>query len=350
MKRNIGIALALSLLVLPACSKDKKKGDEKAATSETGGDTKVVDNKTDDKGGDDKVAVPVPGASNAEVAALLKHFPADTEILVNMNLQSLTGTPLWKQFGPAAMAQAPGNIRDAEKHCGFDPVTTLKSVHLAINSARDDEPVVLVRGLTREPLIKCIKAIAALEKSEVAIADEGSFTTITGKGKDETQGLAWINADTMVLVPGQINKEYLQARIDGKDGLNGNADFGVPAAKANQAAPIWFAGQFGESSKAAKGMGAMGSQPKAVYGSLGFQAGFQLAVGVTFADEKAAAATVAQVKPQLGMAKGFLGPAGSLVDKVEMGNEGADMKVSLSLTEAEVEQLTSMAGAMMPKQ
>lgn len=349
MKRNIGIALVLvlSMLVVPACSKDKKSGDDqsKSADEKGGGDDTTSAAKVKSSDG---VVAASPGAPAMELGAWLKHMPADTEVLLSMNLASLTGTPLWKQYGPAVIAAAGDGFGKANETCGFDPITTLHSVHFGINSSRQEEPVLIVRGISRGPLIQCIKAMATLEKAVLEIADEGNFTIITGDKQDKRQAIGWIDDKTMLLVPEKVDKDYLQARLDGKDGLDGNADFKIPAAKANQSAPVWFAGSFGESSQVAKGMASMGDQPKALYGSVGFEAGIQLAVGVTFADEKAAAATLSKIKPMLGQAKVFMGPAAGLIDKVQLATTGADLTFGLNLTEAEVKQLSSTAGAMLP--
>jgi hypothetical protein len=325
MKHTIGFALALSLAFFPACSKDKKPEAESATSEEPA--------KTPE-GSEDSKAKAAAGA---------------TKIAVSMNLASLTGTPLWQTLGPAAMEQAGGGLAKASETCGFDPISKLTSVHFGVNTSRDREPIVVVKGLTRGPLIECIKSIAKLEKAVLEVTEEGNFTTLKGGKEGETQGLVWIDDNTLLLVPGQVNKEYLQARLEGRDGLIGNADFIRTASKANQTAPIWFAGSFGPSSKAAKGMAKMGSQPKALYGSVGFTDGIQLAVGVTFDNETAARQTLGQATAMIQMAKGPLKQLAGLVDKVQLSTEKSDLKVSLNMNKQEVDQLSNMASVFTQK-
>jgi hypothetical protein len=352
MKHTIGFALALSLAFFPACSKEKKPEVEKAPTESA---DKTPDGTEDSKAkaaaGASKIAL-TPGTVSAELRPILKHMPQDTEILVSMNLASLTNTPLWEKLGPAAMEKAGGSLAKAKATCGFDPISKLTSIHFGVNSAREKEAVVVIKGLTRGPLVACIQALAKVEGAVIEVTDDGNFTTVKGKKDGETQGLVWIDDNTLLLVPGKVDKAYLQARLDGENGLIGNADFTMIAGKANQGAPIWFAASFSPSSKAAKSMASLGSAPKGLYGSVGFSDGIQLALGVTFEDENAARTMLGSATAMMGMAKGPQGPLGKLsglIDKVQLSTEAADLKVSLDMNKQEVDELSNMASAFTKK-
>jgi len=339
MKHNLSIAtaLALSLLVVPACKKDKKEGADTSDTSgKAGGDSKA-------KGGDKVTAE--KGSSPAASGDMLAHFPADTEIVVAFNMANLTNSKMWKSYGDAAMANAAKELGEFKETCGFDPITTIKSVHLGINSAKGEEPVMIVKGFARKQLTDCAAAMAAKEGEKIEISEEGKFTFITNKETEKT-AIAWVDDTTMLLVPNKDDKAFLEARMAGKDGLS-NAGFKTAAGKAKQSAPIWFAGHFADGSPAASAGGAMGAAPKGFYGSIGFTDGIDFDLGVTFADAKAAEETLNMAKPMLGMAKGSLGPAGDIVDKLEMATKGADMTVGLKLTDADVEKLKALAGPML---
>ncbi len=344
MKHNLSIAsaLALSLLVSPACKKDKKEGGDKAETSQKTGDK--GGDKAGDKGGDkagDKGSSPGAAAS----ADMMSHFPKDTEIVVAFNIGSLTGTSMWKQYGKAAMANVAKELGEFEATCGFNPITTINTVHLGVNSAKNEEPVLIVNGFAREQLTKCAKAMAEKEGEKIELTEDGKFTMVVKD--DKKTAIGWIDDKTMIMIPDQGDKEYLTARIEGKDGLKGSAGFETAAGKAKQGAPIWFAGYFADGSPAASGMGAMGAAPKGFYGSIGFSTGVDFDLGVTFADAKSAEETLNMAKPMLGMAKGQLGPAGSLVDKLELATKGEDLTVGLTLTDADIETLKGLAGPML---
>ena len=110
---------------------------------------------------------------------------------------------------------------------------------------------------------------------------------------------------------------------------------------------IWFAGVIKEGSDMEKNMASMGKSPKSVRGTLGFEGGLQLDLGLSFADEAAAKEVLTQAQAMLPMAKGMMGPAAVIVDKVKMDAAGADMNIGLNLSEEELKMLSDTAGAMM---
>ncbi len=330
---SIATALALSLLVAPSCKKDKKE--DKAETSEKKGDDSAAKG---DKGSD-------KGTSSATAKGVLSHFPASTEIVVSLNTKSLANSALWKKYSEVALSKVSNDLADFEEACGFDPMDKVESVQIGINSAKEDEIIVIAKGLEREVLNKCTKAMAEKEGEKVEIVEEGNFTIVTGDG--ETTTLMWLDGTTILMAPKNNDKEYLQARFDGKDSLKDNAAFAAVAAKAKQSQPVWFAGLLRDGSPATSTMGAMGDAPKTFYGSVGVTSGINFNLGVGYADEKTATETLNMVKPMLGMAKGQLGPAADLVDKLKMATSGADLTVALELTDADIEKLKALAGPML---
>jgi len=335
MKRNYSVvaALALSLLVAPACNKDKKADGDKAATS---------DKKVSASGA--KGAANSGGEKGAALGDVIPYFPADTEIVVGFNIGDLTSGSLWKQYGALAMAGAPEEYKQFEAICGFDLITSLKTVHLGFNSAHKDDVTVIVSGLGREQVTNCAKAFAKKEGVKLDVTEEGKMSFFAGDG--EKLGVAWINDSTALVVPEKADKAFLQARLDGKESLKSNAAFGAVLAKAKRTEPIWFAGSFADGSPAAKSFGSVGAAPKGVYGSVGLTGGLDIAMGLIFPDAKAATNTLNMAKPMMGMAKGSMGPAGALIDKVLLAVEGSDLTVKLKLSEADLKQLKDLAGPM----
>ncbi len=339
MKRNLSLAIALgtTLCIAPACSKEKKPETktEGKSTDTASEAARPTETKTAPKG------------STASASQMLAYMPASTEIVISFSMQSLTTSPLWKQFGPMALAAASSELGQIEEACGFNPIAKLKSVYLGVDTTNEKQPVLVVQGFERAELTKCISSMAEKEGKKVTVEEEGAFTFVHADAKDENINIAWAGNDTLIMVPEQDDKAYLQARLDGKDSLSANAAFTKAAGKANQAAPIWFAAAFKEGSPAAQGLGQMGSAPSGVFGSIGFTSGLELAVGVSFADEAAAKSTIEMIKPFIGMAKGQLGPNGALLDKLQLVAQGADMMMSMNLSEADLATLQALAGPMM---
>ncbi len=344
-KFSIVAALSLSLFVASACSKDKKedsdKGDSPAAKVS---DTKGGDTPTEVKPEADK-----PGATAAVAGDIWSHMPADTEMVLALDVGTLLKSNMWKQYGGMATAAAGEKLDLVKEKCGIDLLTSFKSVHVGLNSDKE-APIIIVKGIERSVAGKCIVAMAESEGKKVTVTEEGPITI----AKPEEEGkdgmlVGWVDDTTAIIVKGDTGKEFVLARIAGKDGLSGNAGLMAMVGKAKQDGPIWFAGKFKEGSKAfeqAKGM-TQGKALSGVFGGLGFQAGVEIAIGIEFVSESDASAAKGQIDMILPMAKGSIGPAGALLDKVKIATSGKDLTVDIALTSKDLEMIKNMAAPML---
>jgi hypothetical protein len=245
------------------------------------------------------------------------------------------------------MASVSKELTEVKGACGFDPIAALQGVYVGVNTAKSDDPVVVVNGFHRDQLEKCFGAMAEKDGEKVEVTRDGAITMV--KSSDKDQAIGWINDSTMVMVPNQSDAAFLKERIAGTGGLGDNPDFSSVLGAADQSAPLWFAGHFQDGSPAADGLGKMmmGAKPLGFYGNLGFAEGLQVDVGLRFGTAEEASQLLEKVKPMLGVAKGQLGPAGKLVDKLQLAAADKDMTVKLSLSNADLEQLQQLAGPML---
>lgn len=347
MKKTISIALfaVMGLAVGSSCKKDddKKAADPKAETAE-----KVTTPTTETPPATEvKAPVEVAKASHPDV---LGHLPADTEVVISLSFTTLATTPLWNQYSAMAMDSMSKELTEIKETCGFDPMTTLNSVVVGVNSSRDEEPVVIISGFERKGLTECFKSMAEKEKEKLSITEDGAITIIKGsKKKGKNQTIGWINDTTMIMVPKKNDKKWIEARIAKTDGLDTSKGFASIADSANKGEPVWFAVRAKEGSPMAKGLASMtmGSNPLGAYGSVGFNDGLQLNVGARFADAKAATSLLEQVKPMIGMLKPQLGPAASMLDKLVLATADADLTLNLNLSSGDLEHISKMAAPMM---
>jgi hypothetical protein len=344
MKRNLAIGFLASLalaLGASACKKeDKKEGGDKAA--EQGGD----------KAGAEGAAKPDMAAAaekpaSGDASAMMAHFPKDTEAVLTFSIANMRSTPMWAKYSAQMMASMADKMSEFKEACGVDPFTTIESVHVGVNTSKSEEPVVIVKGFNRAQVKACMEGTAKKEGKEVKVEDDGNFTKMTRDGKEVM--LAWANDTTLLMVPEKGDKEYLQARLDGKDGLNGNAEFGAVASAANQGAAIWFAAVPVDGTELAKGIAGnpLGVAPKGLYGSLDFTDGLGVNLGARFGSAEEATGAKDKVGPMLQQFKPMLGPAGAMVDKVKLAASGNDMTINLNLSNQDLEQMQQMLGPMM---
>lgn len=344
-KFSIVAALSLSLLAVSACKKDKKEDSDK-------GDTPAA-KVSDTKGGETPTEVK-PEIGKTAVAAAAKgdlwnHMPVETEIVVAIDMGNLTGSGLWKQYGPMIAAAAGEKLSVVKEKCGFDVMTTLQGIHMGFNSDNDKEPVIIVRGIERSVASKCIVAMAENEGEKVAVSQDGALTIVKAEKEEDSQMIAWVDDKTAIMVPKKMDKDYLAARIAGTDGLSGNKDLMAIVGKAKRDAPIWFAGKFKDGSKAAEGIKGMaeGKAIAGVFGGIGFEKGIEIALGAEFVNEADVAGAKAKIDQLLPMGKMMAGPAAPLLDKIKIAAAGKDLTINIDLSEADLATLTQLAGPML---
>lgn len=222
------------------------------------------------------------------------------------------------------------------------------SLQVGVDSADSEKPTVLVRGLEKAQVKTCFEGMAKKEGDKVKVEEDGDFLKVTNEKSEETL-IGWVDDKTMVLAPNQADKAALQARIDGKDGLDSHKAFADVASAANQGASVWFAVSPRDGTELAKGMSQNPLQvaPQGLYGSLDFKSGLGLDLGVRFASADEAAGAKEKVMPMIGQMKPMLGPAAAMVDKLKVATSGNDMTVNLNLTNKDMEQMQQMLGPMM---
>jgi hypothetical protein len=345
MKRKLSMALlaSLTLVTSQACKKDKKE----AAKGDTAGDTSGAAKATDGKAGDK--AAPSGDSAQAADGDFLSYMPVDTEAVVGISLANLTQSKLWAQYQPMFQAAMDKEFAEFKEACGFDPITTIKGVYVGINSAKEEEPVVVVDGVKRDVLGKCIQAMAKKEGDEVTVKDEGKLTIVTSSKEDENVTIGWINDSKMVMTPKKNDAAWVTERIEGKNSITGNKSFMAVADAAKQSQPFWFAAKFADGSPAAKGLSeiAAGVAPMGIYGSFGFTTGLDIDLGVRFKTGEEATKLAEMAKTQIGAVKPMLGAAASIVDKLDLKAVGNDLQVKLSITEADIKTLEQVAGPML---
>ncbi len=343
-KFSIVAALSLSLFVASACSKDKKEDSDKGDSPSA----KVSDTKGGDTPTEVKPEAAKPGTT-AVAGDIWGHMPADTEMVLALDVGSLTQSNLWKQYGGMATAAASEKLELIKEKCGIDLLTTFKSVHVGFNSDKE-VPVIIVKGVERSVAGKCIVAMAESEGKKVTVTQEGPITIVKPEeeGKDGML-IGWVDDATAIIVKGDTDKDSVLARIAGKDGLDSNAGLMAMVGKAKQGAPIWFAAKFKAGSKAAtqiKGM-AEGKEISGVFGGVGFEKGIEIALGAEFANEADVTASKAKLDQIIPMGKMMAGPAAPLLDKVKIAASGKDLTINIDLSEADLTILTQMAGPML---
>ena len=157
--------------------------------------------KKDDKAGTatgDQAAEKTGGATNDDLSLL----PADSELVVGMNVEQIQRSPLYKQM-VEPMLKSGGmqhRMTDFVAKCGYDPMTSVKSAALGIKGSGDTPVIVaVVHGLDKAKILACA------DKTKDDLAKEGGEMTRDGdvllvKGRRGQVAFLFTSDSTMVML------------------------------------------------------------------------------------------------------------------------------------------------------
>jgi hypothetical protein len=273
----------------------------------------------------------------------LSLLPADSEVVLGLNLAQLQQSALWKQFAPKLMEKAASELADFKTACGFDPLEAVKSLSAGMKTAGDDKAdgVVVVHGPDKG------KVMACLPKAKEEAAKKGGDVTIDGdvfsfKGKNgESMFWTFVNNDTMVGAVGpSSSKDSLRAAAKGGSALKTSQTFVEMHSKINTKESLWFLvnGNAPFMAKAAQA----GVKPKAVFGSVNVTDGLTVDMRIRLGSPDEATQLVTMAKGQTNNPQ-----VKQMFDKLDVTSDGADAKISVAMSNQKLQQLMGLVGGMM---
>lgn len=292
------------------------------------------------------------GAPSADAKAAFSVFPKNTSMVVGLDFGHITSGDLYKKFKPmleSQLAEAGDELSKLKEKCGIDPFTDFKSAIVGAEVGDDMEPdektmVVVIKGPARSKLIECGKKMA--EENGPKFTDEGKFTKVEEEG-EEVKWIGWMDDNTMAIAP-EMDKAALEARLAGKDGMDGNKEMMDLLGNTDMSSGLWFAmAPKGGIKAPGGGMGMPAGNFKAAFGSVNVKSGLAVDFGLRTGSGDEASNLASELKKQIDAMKPMLGPASKFADKLKLDSKGSDLILAISLSVSEIEELMQLAGPMM---
>ena len=331
LRTRIGWLAAIAALGLAAgaCKKnDNKAGSGSGATADK--------STTGDKG--DK-ATPVAVAGGDDLALL----PVDSELVMGINFAQLQQSALWKQYSPKLMDKISTDLADFKADCGFDPLDAFKSVTIGMKGLGGQMPdgVIVVHGPEKAKSLACfdkMKAKAAAKGTEITV--DGDVVLMKDKNGGNT-AFTFVNDTTMVGVIGNnATKDAVLAAAKGVSTLKSSPSFVEMFSKINTGDSIW--GLANGNSPAFSKMGGIGLKPKAIFGSVNVTDGLTLDMRIRTEKPDDAKSFVTTMQGQINNPQ-----VKQMFDKLDVSQDGADMKIAVAMSNQKLQQLIQMVGGMM---
>ncbi len=286
-----------------------------------------------------KKASTASAVNNPDLALL----PADSEVVLGLNFAQLQTSGLWKQFSPMLMSKAAGPLNDFKTVCGFDPMEAVKSVSVGAKGAGGANPegVIVVRGPDKAKVTGCLEKVKAeAAKNGAEITQDGDVFTVKAPTGD-TSAWTYVGSDALVGSFGpQASKATVMAAAKGGSGLGTSATFVEMYSKINTKDSLWVLvnGNAPFMAQASQ----FGIKAKAVFGSLNVTDGLtmDLRIRMNSADETKNFVGLAKSQTDNPQIKGMF-------DKLEVTQDGTDVKFSVALSQQKLMGLATTMGGMM---
>ena len=281
--------------------------------------------------------------SEASSGGDLALLPADSEVVIGMNLGQMQQSALWKQFvePKLAAAEAQQMMSEFKAKCGTDPMKMISSIAFGVRGLSDKPSAVgVARGLDKAKVLDCI------EKTKADMVKDGGEVTRDGDvilfkaDRGQPVAVQFTNDSTAVIVVGEnANAAGVKAVLGCGSSLKSSPAFLEMYKKVKTSDSVW-----GFASGKVMERIPMGLKITAVYGSINATDGLTVDMRMRF-DKPEAAAQAAE------MANAQTKQATQYVDKAEATAEGPDLHVSVAISAQKIAQLIpmlSMFAAMMP--
>jgi hypothetical protein len=326
-------ALAVSVSV-GAC---KKKDDNKAPAAGSAAGSAQTTPSTAEKPA-------TPAGAPAGASDDLSLLPVDSEMVMGLNFAQLQKSVLWKKFvEPQLMkAEAQEKLAKFKDACGFDPITSITSMSVGMKGIGEEKPdgVFVVHGVAKDKSLACLdKFKAEAEKDGTKVVTDGDVITIT-KGSSDPVAFTFVGADTLVGVMGtNANTAGVKAAAAGGSALKTSPAFVEMYGKIKTQDSLWLS--MNGKSKAFDQMAGMGFRPTAVFGSINVTDGLSADMNLRLDSPDKATQLATLINTQAAQIK-------PMVDKLDVSNDAADVKISLGLSAAKLEALINQFGAFLP--
>ena len=325
----VATVLASGLVLTGACKKDEKKADPAAKATDKGTPA--------EKGGDKATPTPAGGASDD-----LSLLPVDSEAVMGINFAQLQSSALWKKFVEPQMMKGefPQKLAEFKTKCGFDPMAAIQSLSIGMKGVGEEKPdgVIVVRGPDKTKSLACFdKMKEEASKSGDEVTRDGDVVMVKSKDGD-TVGITFINDNTAIAVVGpNATKDGVMKAAQGGSALKSSPAFVEMYGKINTNASLWML--INGNAKVFDQAAQMGVKPKAVFGSINVTDGLSLDMRMRLDSADQAAQMANAFKGQL---QAFV----SMVDKLDITSDGADVKLVVSMSQQKLEGLVQNLAGM----
>jgi hypothetical protein len=291
------------------------------------------------------------GGASGAAGAVTDILPKDTGFVVGFSVSKLKNTKLWETVSKKAMEdpEVKGGMDEMKTECGMDPMAVVDSVMISgSEDMNEDKMLVSLTGSFDEKKVNdCLtKMLKKKENKTVTITKDGAMSVYAVEGEEKKLYAAWLGS-SQVVISADKTGAYLKDALAKKSSIKDNAMLSGLMKDVDWGALVHGAGIIPNTGEAAGAFGMMGGKkPDGAYANVHYTKDLDATIGLRFAADADAKATADQINKELEGQKGQP-MVGDFLKGVKVSANGKDTVVKVALTEAQINQLISMAEMFM---
>ena len=268
----------------------------------------------------------------------LGFLPIDAEAVAYLDVTQFRQSTLWTRLEPRLLEKAASTIDEFRNVCGFDPMPLVQTIAIAMRGIETPElaAVLVVRGVPRAQMMPCIQKAVARDPKTGAIRD--GIVTVHGAPNEPPVVFTYVDGRTVVMVTGHgASQTALRHVLDRGAPLRTSPAFMDMFGRVDTRRTGWFflngSARMFDSARFPTGF-----RPRAMFGSADATSGLAAKLVMRMPQP-------ADAQNLVGMVQGQLAALRSLVAKLDVVAEDADVVIDLALTD---DQLAMIAGLLGP--
>jgi len=279
------------------------------------------------------------GAAGGAATDDLSLLPADSEIVVGINLSQLQQSQLWKQFVEPKLqsSEMQRKLTEFKTRCNWDPMTTTSSIAFGAKQLDGGKPsfVLIGHGVDKAKALDCIdKSKDEITKDGGEMTKDGDVVLIKDKNGD-TGAMTFANNSTMVVAFGaeRGTAAAVKALAAGTGTLKSSAPFVEMYKKVKTSDSLWGLAS-------GKVLDKMPVKATAAYGSINVTDGLTLDVRVRFEKPDDATQAASMVNAQTKQAAKFF-------DRADFTAENTELHGTIVMSNQKLQTLIQQFGPML---
>jgi hypothetical protein len=270
----------------------------------------------------------------------LNVVPANSDVVIGIDLDKLRSSALFKEFGDKLMSRVTGEISEFKETCGFDPVQTFKSGLLALkpNAGGDGGSGAFLAhtSASRDQLKACLeKSKAKAEADGTKITIDGDIAFLAPKDGKSFGAVTFYGSDGVVVMfkESAWTKEMVADVLKGAGSIKSSKSFldARSAMKKDQTVWMYINGSAPMVAQASP----LKLDAESFFGTINVTDGLSSAFRIRMKSDADAKAAEEALKGQMTSAQMFF-------TKAEMRADGKDLIIDADLSGSQLKGIASM--------